>query len=325
MIDIFFLIIILKLMTKRSQSLSHPRKVSRGRPRKVPGAGPSADQMERLRFIERAALWTGKIGRRAVAATFDISLGHVSTDFQQYSEMAPRNLSYDVREKCYCPTDVFEPIFEMEESSKILSVVAATAVLSPKDRTRILGFDISVAAVQTLPTAIDQSLLIKICRAITAGAAVKVEYQSMSTPHPVARSFAPHALIYSGQRWLARGWDDHHKEFRDLALARILNAKMGIPVSDLPRDDQWHDRASIKLIPQDELSAGQKTVTAKEFGMRKRNDGIYEVEINPRQSMVPYILDLYRLRPSDPSAITLPIRLQDYSTLQQFDRRPLQR
>ena len=312
------------MMIERSHVPLRPRKASRGRPRKAAGSLPSADQMRRLKFIERAALWTGQVGRRAVATTFDVSVGHVTSDFQRYREMAPDNLSYDVGEKCFRPTNAFEPIFGPEDPANVLNTVAATATLSHQDRARLLGFDLSVDAVQALPMAIDQTLLVSICRSITAGSMLEIDYQSMSTPDPVRRTFAPHALIFTGQRWLTRGWDGRHEEFRDIALARILRTGVVQSIDDLPRDAQWHDRVSIDLVPRDNLSSGQRAVTAREFGMQVRSDGTVGVTINPRQAMVPYILDQYRLRPSDATAQALPIRLVDYAAIQRFDRRSQQ-
>src|SRR5438309_2359379 len=115
LIDILYFFAILKCMARNASSSTHvPEVPRRGRPRKASDAAPSADQLRRLKFIERAVLWTGQVGRRAVATTFDVSVGHVTSDFQRYREMAPHNLSYDVGDKCFRPTEVFEPIFESE-------------------------------------------------------------------------------------------------------------------------------------------------------------------------------------------------------------------
>ena len=293
----------------------------RGRPRKAAGAEPSADQMRRLRFIERAALWTGQVGRRAVAATFDVSISHVTSDFHRYREMAPRNLLYDVAEKCFRPTDTFKPLFGVEDPSSILSTIAASVDLPSQDRGRILGFSPPVDVVQALPVAIDQSLLVAVCRAITTGTALDITYQSMATPEAVGRLFTPHALIFTGQRWLVRGWDGRHQAYRDLALARILSAAASRDVrEDLPRDVQWHDCAALEITLIDSLSPGQMEVTAREFGMHRGPDGRFAVRIEPRQAMIPYVLDHLRLRPADHAAQAVPIRLRNYGDIQKFDR-----
>ncbi len=293
----------------------------RGRPRKAAGAEPSADQLRRLQFIERAALWTGQVGRRAVATTFDVSISHVTSDFHRYREMAPRNLSYDVAEKCFRPTDSFNPLFGAEDPANILSTIAASAALPSQDRGRLLGFTPSVDVVQALPVAIDQPLFVTVCRAITSGAALDVNYQSMATPEAIGRLFAPHALIFTGQRWLVRGWDGRHQAYRDLALARILSAGASREGGeDLPRDGRWHDRAMLKISLIHGLSPGQVEVTAREFGMRRELDGDFAVRIEPRQAMIPYVLDHLRLRPPDNAGQAVPIRLRNYGDIREFDR-----
>src|SRR5947209_17246350 len=180
-------------------TVNKPRSTAgrRGRPRRQATAGPSPDQLRRLRFIERAAMWTGQVGRRAVASAFDVSVGHVTQDFQRYRAMAPSNLAYDVARKCFRPTDDFRPVFGAEEPAELLATVAATAHLSPQDQARLLGFAIPVETASPLPAAVDQDLLLSVCCAITSGELLEVSYQSMNSPEPVGREFAPHALIFT--------------------------------------------------------------------------------------------------------------------------------
>ena len=320
MIDNFIVIVIIIWMSDATKVAARsPAPAGKGRPRKRAGAPPAADQLRRLQFIERAVVWTGQVGRRAVATAFDVSVGNVTLDFQRYRQIAPRNLVYDVIERCFRPTEQFEPIFGNENASTVLSTIAATVLLPDQDRSRLLGFLPPVDIVQPLPTAIEKDTLALICRTVTSGKGIAIEYQSMSTPHSVERSFWPHALIFTGQRWLVRGWDDRHENFRDLALARIVNSSPINKNRNLPRDDQWHNRARIVVGPADHLSEGQVRVTAREFGMSER-EGAMSVEIDSRQAMIPYILDYLKLRPADMSGGSLPIRLMNYPEIREFDR-----
>lgn len=295
-----------------------PSVAKRGRPRKHAGDAPSPEQLRRLKFIERAARWTGRVGRRAVAATFDLSMSHVSLDLQRYRTMAPNNLAYDVVEKCFRPTERFRPIFDDGDAAKLLSTIAATAWLPEQERGRLLGFAIPTDAVQPLPMMADQELLAMLCRSITAGSALEIGYQSLNTPEPVSRTFAPQALIFTGQRWLVRGWDGRHKGFRDLALARMVAAGESSTLPDIPRDDLWHDRVTLTLVPVDGLSTSQVEVTAREYGMTSDNEEGYRVKIAARQALVPYLLDYLRLRPGDFAAG--PVRLLHFEAIERFDR-----
>jgi hypothetical protein len=272
-----------------------------------------------MQFIERAAMWTGRVGRRAVATTFDVSIGHVTNDFQRYRDLAPDNLSYDIGERCFRPTPVFKPVFEAENASNLLRVIAATTSLPAKDGSRLLGFEIAADSVHPLPVAVDEEMLASVCRAITSGTLVQIEYQSMNTPEPVSREFAPRALIFTGQRWLVRGWDGRHADFRDLALGRILSAQNGSEVPDYPRDTAWHNVATIQIGLAAGLSPGQAQVTVREFGM-KRLMGEFSVQTNVRQAMVPYVLDHLRVRPTDAASKILPIRLLNYPAVKAYDR-----
>ncbi len=264
-------------------------------------------------------MWTGRVGRRAVARAFDVSIGHVTNDFQRYRDLAPDNLSYDIGEKCFRPTSVFKPVFEADNSTDLLRIIAATTSLPAQDGSRLLGFEIAADAVHPLPVAVDEELLASVCRAITSGALVTIAYQSMNTPEPVSRAFAPHALIFTGQRWLVRGWGSRHADFRDLALGRIISAQSGREVSDFPRDGLWHDLATIKIGLADGLSPGQAQVTAREFGM-KRVEGNYSVCADIRKAMLPYVLDYLRVRPADSAANSLPLRLLNYADVKVYDR-----
>lgn len=315
------MLVILNHVLRQSPSSVNPHVAAkRGRPRRTGNAEPSADQLRRLKFIERAALWTGQVGRRAVATTFDVSVGHVTLDFQRYREMAPRNLRYDVAEKCFRPSEVFKPIFGDEDPANVLNTIAATASLPQQERGRLLGFAPLVDAIQPIPVSIDQDLLISVCRGITGGTAMAVSYQSMNTPDPQPRTFSPHALIFTGQRWLVRGWDSRHEAFRDLALARLLTAMEAGPANAIPRDDQWHDRATLEFDLIEGLSPSQAEVSAREFGMTLEKAGGYSVSIQPRQALIPYVLDHLRLRPSDVVGSLVPIRLRNYTVIRQFDR-----
>jgi predicted DNA-binding transcriptional regulator YafY len=143
----------------------------------------------------------------------------------------------------------------------------------------------------------------------------------MVTPEATDRLFAPHALIFTGQRWLVRGWDGRHQAYRDLALTRILSAQTSSEIDEkLPRDDHWHDRVTLEISPTEGMSSGQVAVTAREFGMRLEPDESFAVRIKPRKAMIPYVLDYLRLRPADHTGQALPVRLRNYDAIREFDR-----
>ena len=264
-------------------------------------------------------MWTGQVGRRAVATTFDVSIGHVTQDLQRYREMAPSNLLYDVGRKCFRQTDAFRPVFDSDEPAEILRVIAATVSLCAQDRTRLLGFDIPVGTAQPLPAVVDQHVLMSVCRAITGSELLEISYQSMNTPEPVARQFAPRALVFTGQRWLVRGWDNRHQDYRDLALSRIIDAEPLDATGALPRDNLWHDEITLEIGLAEGLSKSQAEVTAREFGM-KDEGGAYCVRIAARKAMVPYVLDNLQTGSNTKTVGRLPLRVLNYDIVKAFDR-----
>lgn len=294
----------------------------RGRPRKAAGAAPSPEQLRRLKFIEQAVLWTGRVGRRAVATTFDVSVGHVSQDFQRYRRLAPRNLRYDIEAQCYRPTSGFRPVFDPGNAGDLLATLAACTTLPRQERVRALGFEIPTAAVQSLPTYVDRDLLAALVRCIVGGSAMRLTYQSLETPYPVARTFAPHGLIFTGFRWLVRGWDERHRDFRDLAIARVLKLKdLGSLSACLPRDELWQEHTTFEIIPSPSLSASQVDVVAREYGMSQKEDG-WIVRLPVRRAMVPYMLDYLGLRPGQAAVRSIEtVNLRNYADLVTYDRR----
>ncbi|UCV28135.1 WYL domain-containing protein [Ferribacterium limneticum] len=234
--------------------------------------------------------------------------------------MAPQNLSYDIAEKCFRPTKQFKPIFAIDNPANLLTTIAATAWLPDQERGRLLGFALPVDGMPPFAVAIDRELLAAICRCITGETALQVSYQSLTTPEPVSRYFVPHALIFTGLRWLVRGWDGRHKAYRDLALARFVSARETSTFERGPRDEDWFELVSLHIATAKGLSCGQAEVTAREYGMKPDGDGGYLVELKLRRAVLPYVLDYLRLRPSDAFAAASPICLRNYSDVAEFDR-----
>ncbi|CTQ79502.1 hypothetical protein LA5096_06225 [Roseibium album] len=294
----------------------------RGRPARKSGDPPSSVQQRRLVFIERALLWTGRVSRRAISTTFDVSMGHVSQDFQVYRKLAPSNLEYDLSSKCYTPSAAFQPVFCQEDPADILGLIASTAALPLQERTRVLGFSVACESLQTFPSGVQNDVLVDVLRAITSASAISVDYQSMNTPKPVTRVFWPHALIFSGHRWLTRGWDVRHNEYRDFAIGRILHSEKSADDRVLTRDNLWHDRIDIEFAVADRLSPTQAEVTAREFGMTREN-GAYALRVNARKAMIPYLLDYWRIRPGSGETQAIPLCIENYSAINAYDRRDL--
>lgn len=294
----------------------------RGRPRKAPGARPSPEQLRRLKFIERSAYWAGRVGRRAVAHAFDVSLGHASQDFARYKELAPSNLVYDTGEACYRPSGNFRPFFGEESAEVLLEALAASVGLPDAERIRWLGFDAPAARVGPLPTRVALKPTAIILRALMSGVALRFTYQSLESPNPVLRRVRPTGLVHTGRRWLLRGFDFDRAAFRDFAVARVLKAELLRATPAAPRDDDWHERIDLVIEPAPELSASQAAIIAGEYGMELDEHQRWRLRHNVPRALVRYQLDHLGLRPGEgrPHGIR-EVQLINYSDLAPFDRR----
>jgi hypothetical protein len=294
----------------------------RGRPRKPAGARPSPEQLRRLKFIERSAYWSGRVGRRAVAHAFDVSLGHASQDFARYKQLAPSNLIYDNSEACYRPSGAFRPFFGAEPPEVLLEVLAASVGLPDAERARWLGFDAPAARVGPLPTRIAAQPTALILRAMLSGANLRFTYQSLESPEPAGRRVHPTGLIHTGRRWLLRAWDFDRAAFRDFAIARVLKAELLRVAPAAPRDDDWHERIDLVVEPAPELSASQAAIIAREYGMALDADERWRLRHDVRRALLPYLLDHLGLRPGEGRVGDIrEVCLVNYSDLAAFDRR----
>ena len=99
---------------------------------------------------------------------------------------------------------------------------------------------------------------------------IDVHYQSMSKdrPEPIWRRITPHAFGYDGFRWHVRAYCHVTDKFKDFLLPRILGVgEMGDGGADPLQDALWQERFGVEIGPHPDLTASQKAVVAKDFGM----------------------------------------------------------
>jgi predicted DNA-binding transcriptional regulator YafY len=229
-------------------------------------------------------------------------------------------LDYDPTSGCYRPTGVFRPVFDREPPETIFSILAATVDLGAADQARMVGFNAPVEAVGPLPLRINDKIAAVAVRALVGGAGLRLTYQSLEIPDPEERRLHPTGLIFTGRRWLIRGWDEDRKAFRDFAIARILKAAETILRQPTPRDEAWHEEASLRLSPAPYLSSSQAAVVGREFLMALEEGENWHVEHRVRRALVPYVLDHLGLRPRSVGSEKSEVVLTNISELAPFDR-----
>lgn len=139
--------------------------------------------------------------------------------------------------------------------------------------------------------------------AARARRAVRIIYRSMRKPKPHERVIAPHSLVRAGRRWHTRAFCMTNQDFRDYALARIVEAHpMSEEASSGVREDEaWGTLVPVKLVPHPDLTLTQAGLIRYEYF----SDAEYRVE-KCRGALVSYFLqdiraafDMRAQRPPD--------------------------
>jgi hypothetical protein len=224
----------------------------------------------RLEFIEFRLFWEGGVNRSDIIDMFDVSVPQASKDLTLYQERAPHNAIYDKSAKRYIASERFEPHFLKPDPDGYLSRLRSVAegLIDRSDSwiTQAPETDIALTPRRDIAADVLRALL----GAVRDRRSIEVRYQSMSKerPDPVWRRITPHAFGYDGFRWHARAYCHLTDRFKDFLLPRILGiGELGEAGADAQQDTLWQERFGVEIGPHPELTASQKAVIAKDYGM----------------------------------------------------------
>ena len=242
----------------------------------------------RLEFIEFRLFWEGGVNRSDITDMFDVSVPQASKDVTLYQERAPHNALYDKSAKRYVASEQFEPHFLKPDPdgylSRLRSVAEGLIDLSDSWITEFPDTDIAL----TPRRDIDSAVLRTVLSAVRDNRSIDVHYQSMSKDRtdPIWRRITPHAFGYDGFRWHVRAYCNVTDKFKDFLLPRILGVgEMGDGGGHSLQDALWQERFEVEIGPHPDLTASQKAVVAKDFGME---DG--SAVLTVRYAMLFYVL-----------------------------------
>jgi WYL domain len=242
----------------------------------------------RLEFIEFRLFWEGGVNRSDIINTFEVSVPQASKDLTLYQERAPQNAIYDKSAKRYIASKYFKPHFLKPDPdsylSRLRSVAEGLTELSDSWITQLPETDIALTPKRDIDAGVLRALLV----AVREGRSIEVHYQSMNKmrPGPVWRRMTPHAFGYDGFRWHARAYCHLDNKFKDFLLPRILDVgEMGEAGAEPQQDCLWRNRFGIVIGPHPDLTAGQKAVVAKDYGM-----GHGSTVLTVRYAMLFYVL-----------------------------------
>lgn len=223
----------------------------------------------RLEFIDFRLYWEGRINRRDLTEFFNISIPQASTDLKIYQERAPGNIEYDKSGKFYFATKKFKPIFMKPDSSYYLAQLQLILNGVLKEEV-FLGQIPSACSIPNPVRTVDADTLRKIIYAIKNNMSLEVNYQSMNNKESIWRKIAPHTLVYDGFRWHIRAYCYVHNDFRDFLIVRILDMKnLQKDEIDSSNDVSWYSFIEVKIKPHPGLSAAQKKIIERDYGMKK--------------------------------------------------------
>lgn len=224
--------------------------------------GPS----RRLEFIDFRLMWEGRINRSDIRDRFGISAPQASADLAAYERLAPENMRYDRAQRTFVRADGFRPLLVAGLSDRFLMQLQAVRLdLLPVQDTWFSTLPpLDVAAVRR--PQISDDVLRSVLDAIRNGAAIRVEYRTMSGKPASERLLAPHALGQGTGRWHARCWDAAERTFRDFNLNRMIRV-LGSERTDADSrlDLEWHTRVDLRLCPNPAFAKAKQEAIRTEY------------------------------------------------------------
>ncbi|CAA7617452.1 WYL domain-containing protein [Magnetospirillum sp. SS-4] len=248
---------------------------------------------QRLEFVEFRLFWEGRVNRSDITSRFGVSVPQASNDLSRYQELAPGNVRYDTREKCYLPSDAFSPKFLKLNAGRYLAQLQGL-VENAVDMGDTWIAEMPAASVLPVPSRnVDPVLLKAFVGAIRRRRSLNVHYHSMNPKRPDAiwRRITPHAFGFDGLRWHVRGFCHVDRVFKDFILSRCLEVEdegePGAPQSD---DHLWTESFDVILAPNPDLALPQQRTIQVDYGM---TDG--RIIIPVRRAMLYYFNKRLRL------------------------------
>ena len=269
----------------------------------------------RLEFIDFRLRWDGRLNRSDVMSFFGVSVPQASLDIAKYLELAPENATYDRSQRVYVASSGFRPLFPANEPSRYLSeLLARTTGLLPPELS-FIGWAPPVAAAPLPSRTLSAEILLGLLSAIRSKTAVRVLYQSMSTPEPKERVIHPHAFGFDGYRWHVRGYCRKRERYLDFVIARILKlSPMTEAGSDGADDAEWGRAVRLVLAPNPLLSLATQRALELDYGM---TEGVVVLEC--KQALLFYTLKKLGLATHTAEApLTQQIVLKNASEIEQL-------
>ena len=194
----------------------------------------SVAQIERLKHIEYLAYFQGSVSRADLKNRFSISAASSTNDFAAYNQIAPNNLIYNVRLKCYEISKSFAPVFNICTLINRLPLYTIPKLHKPANEKTIRKVAL-------------------ISRAIQKTQSLKITYSSASSG-TTKRQIIPVAFADNLLRWHLRAYDRRREKYSDFVVNRIETVKVIekdiIQPHEHPgKDKQWLSFIELRIKP----------------------------------------------------------------------------
>jgi len=244
---------------------------------------------QRLEYIEFKLYWEGKINRKDIMDTFNVSVPQASSDIRKYLEAAPDNMYYDKKNKYYLPTKNFKAKFNLPNANSYLSNLLLYSFHSEENS--FIDMPSVHATIPVINRGVDAEILRIVLKGIRENKAIQINYQSLSRQSPAWRWICPHALAFDGFRWHTRAFCKLREQFLDFNLGRIIRIK-NEKDSDIDSSDDtlWHTQTKLVIAPHPKLTKDQKKIIERDYCMKNA-----KIEIPIKAALVNYALFRFRL------------------------------
>ena len=199
---------------------------------KVPINELSVAQIDKLKFIEHLAYFNGIVNREDITNRFGMSPASATNILSMYSQIAPDNLDYNIRLKCYEISVSFKPIFDIGLMVERIPLYSMPKLHEPADKNAIERIAV-------------------ISRAIQRTQSLTIDYSSAASG-TTTRQIIPVAFADNLLRWHLRAYDRKRKKFVDFVIRRIQEAHPiegdSIQDHEFPKNDkQWYLLIDLRI------------------------------------------------------------------------------
>lgn len=227
----------------------------------------------RFNTLELLLQWQGQLTSTELSKFTRTSTDTAKRSIQEYNRLYPAAAHYDVSQKCYVPNSFFKPQIsdcQLHEYLKLLNehfFSIGTVQNSPD-----YPFHSANSYIYSInPPArnIQPHLIRKILKACKQKLRIEVEYLSLSNDEFEVRIIQPHSLVFDGNRWHIRGYDERRKRYQDFNLSRFQGEIEfeGQGGNSMEHDADWHTQVDIVICPDPRLSPAQKKCIEQEYQM----------------------------------------------------------